>query len=225
MSSLLKEALKCEVTVKNHIFEFAEEMQKELKSELAELKSAEHKFSITVDEWTDINVKRYLNLNLHDVGKSFKLGLVEIKGSCNAEATQKLVEEKLLQFGLNFDDIVVSTHDGAAVMKKYGRIIPAESQTSFNHAIHLAVMDVFYKKGSIETDIDEDLIENESGDENLDENEFSETDDAAVYIDSTGDSNIHFQPQFPELIVNLRTDIKKVLAQAQKLIKHLNIQR
>lgn len=99
------------------------------------LTSAENKFSRTVDECTDINIKRYLNLTLHDAKNSLKLGLIEIEGSCNAEMTKKLVEETLLQFGLSFDDIVASTHDGAAVMKKYGRIIPIESQTFINHAI------------------------------------------------------------------------------------------
>lgn len=119
---------KSEVSIKNHIFNFAEEMKQELKAEIAELKSIKAKFSITVDEWTDINIKRYLNVTLHDGKVSFKLGLIEVHGSCDAEATQKLVEEKLLQFGLTFTDIVVSTHDGAAVMKKYGCIIPVLSK-------------------------------------------------------------------------------------------------
>jgi hypothetical protein len=57
------------------------------------------------------------------------------------------VEKKLSEFGLKFKDIVASTHDGAAVMQKYGRLIPAKSQLCFNHGIHLSVTDVFYVKG------------------------------------------------------------------------------
>jgi hypothetical protein len=60
------------------------------------MQEEEKKFSITVDEWTDINIKRCLNLTLHDGDNSYKLGLVEINGSFYAETTQKLVEEKLL---------------------------------------------------------------------------------------------------------------------------------
>lgn len=45
--------------------------------------------------------------------------------------------EKFSQLGINLDDIVVSTHDGAAVMKKCVSIMSAEGQTYFNHEIHL----------------------------------------------------------------------------------------
>ena len=88
-------------------------MQENLKAEFMKLTSTENKFSITVDEWKDINIKRYLNLTLHDGKTSFKLRLIEVHGSCNADKTQKLVEEKLLQFGLFFDDIVISTRGDA----------------------------------------------------------------------------------------------------------------
>jgi hypothetical protein len=64
------------------------------------------------------------------------LGLVKIAGSCNPEKNQELVEEKLSEFGLKFKNIVASTHNGAAVMQKYGRLIPAESQPCFNHGYH-----------------------------------------------------------------------------------------
>lgn len=110
-------------------------------------KSNGRKLSITVDEWTNINMKRFVNVTLHDGNDSFKSGLCNVKpGSCKSECTTNLVEEKLDTFGLNFVDIVGSTHDGCNAMKKYGRIIPAESQLSYNHAIHLAVTDVFYPK-------------------------------------------------------------------------------
>jgi hypothetical protein len=50
---------------------------------------------------------------------------------------------------LSFADIVSLTHDGAAVMKKYGRIIPSESQICHNHGIHLGITDVLFKKPKI----------------------------------------------------------------------------
>jgi hypothetical protein len=87
----------------------------------------------------------HLNVPLHNK-RPYKLGIVKIAGSCKAEKTQELVERKLSKFGLKFKDIVASTHDGAVVMQKYGRLILAESQFCFNHGIHLSVTDVFYVK-------------------------------------------------------------------------------
>jgi hypothetical protein len=50
------------------------------------------------------------------------------------------------EFGSSFEThIVSSTHDGAAVMKKYGNEISAECQFCLNHGMHLAVKDLFYK--------------------------------------------------------------------------------
>lgn len=50
---------KSETTVKNLVLCSYEENTDEMKMELTELKT-ERKFSITVDEWTDIKSKRYL---------------------------------------------------------------------------------------------------------------------------------------------------------------------
>jgi hypothetical protein len=57
-----------------------------------------------------------------------------------------VVGKKLSEFGLNFKDTVALTHDDAAVMQKYGRLILAESQLCFNHGIYLSMTDVFYVK-------------------------------------------------------------------------------
>jgi hypothetical protein len=133
------------------------------------------KFSITVDEWTDISMKRYINVTLHHNNVCYRLGLLKIGGSCDAFKTTELVEQKLAEFGLTFKDVVASTHDGAAVMQKYGRIISSESQLRHNHGIHLAITDVLYKKvraGEGETNNDE-TCDNDS-DEDSDEYDFDD---------------------------------------------------
>lgn len=65
-----------------------------LKVYLSKLKQGGAKFSITTDEWTNINVQRFLNVTLHiSNGETFVLGLVPIEGSCNAEKTIELVKK------------------------------------------------------------------------------------------------------------------------------------
>lgn len=96
-------------------------------SKLQQLKKKQRKFSLTLDEWTSLRTKRYININVHSEVEYYCLGLVKIEGSSDSVATQRYVEQKLLEFGLSFDqDIVCSTSDGAAVMEKYGRESPAK---------------------------------------------------------------------------------------------------
>ena len=105
-------------TITNHIQTFYEEKKMEMIEKIANLKLQSKKFSITVDEWTNRNSKRFLNITLHHE-KPFVLGLVQLRGSCNALKLKEIVEEKLLEFNLSItQDIVASTHDGASVMKK-----------------------------------------------------------------------------------------------------------
>jgi hypothetical protein len=80
-------------TVRKLILDFFFEKRDVLKCELQSLVYNGVKFSITADEWTDISNRHYLNVTL--LNKSpYKLGLVKIAGSCNAEKTQELVKKK-----------------------------------------------------------------------------------------------------------------------------------
>ena len=99
-------------------------------------------------------MNRYINVSLHALVDSlmkkfevYVLGLVLIKSSCNAEQTKLYVENKLKEFKIDIKtDIISSTHDAAAVMVKYGKILGITSQLCHNHGLHLAITDVLYKK-------------------------------------------------------------------------------
>lgn len=149
VSSRGYEMPKSESTVKELIMKFVEEKRKELKKTLIDMVKHNLKFSISVDEWMNMNAKRFINITLHNIMR-YNLGLTKIDGSCDAEETKRLVSETLINFGFDFKkDIAASTHDAASVMVKYGNEIDAESQLCYNHAIHLAVMNVFYKKSPV----------------------------------------------------------------------------
>ena len=61
----------------------------------------------------------------------------------------ELITKKLDSFGLNLDkDIVASVTDRASSMKKIGYDTKPEHQMCYNHAIHLCVIDVFFKKNN-----------------------------------------------------------------------------
>ena len=92
----------------------------------------------------------------------YNFGLQKMKEKGSAEYIQSSIRKKLEDYSLDLEKyIVASTHDSAAVMRKYGADIPVESQLCFNHAIHLAIVDVVYAKKNTTTHF-ENIDESES---------------------------------------------------------------
>ena len=72
-----------EKTIKKLIIGTAKERKLELKDKIPRINQSGTRFSITIDEWTSCNFKRYLNETLHCQEDSYKLGLINIEGSCD----------------------------------------------------------------------------------------------------------------------------------------------
>lgn len=192
-------------TIREKILEFFEEKKIEIKNELLKLIDWKKKFSISVDEWTDVAMRRYLNVTLRSSHLQFVLGLITIKERCTADKIKELVENTLENFGVSLEkDVVASTNDGASAMTKYCSLITAEKQLCYNHAIHLSVVKVMYN--SINN------FENEKSD---DENENSPEDE----IDEQGESeNVIFFVENSEKN-GFISDIKPAIYEMRKLIK------
>lgn len=142
-----------ENTIWNLIEKFYDVKKQEMIEKLKCIKQQNGRFSIIVDEWCDNSNIKYINVCLriyHPSKRSHEvlnLGLEEMKIRGTATNIEFLIKKKLEEFNINLEsDVVASTHDGAAVMKCYGRNISPESQLCLNHAIHLCVIDVIYTK-------------------------------------------------------------------------------
>lgn len=111
-----------------------------------EMKKNGKHFSLTLDEWTSIGNKRFMNINVHSLhGLVWNLGLVRIPGSMPATECVQLLKGRLDEYNLDLDeDVVCITTDGASVMKKLGSLLNCQQQLCFAHGIHLAVIDVLY---------------------------------------------------------------------------------
>lgn len=108
------------------------------------------RFSLSLDEYTSLNNRRYLNINLHkNNGTFWNLGMVRISGPLPAETAIEKVKDRLEEFAVSLEKHVVAcVTDGAAVMVKFGRLIECDHQLCYAHGIHLAVCDVLYKKSA-----------------------------------------------------------------------------
>lgn len=60
------------------ITNYANKIKLALKNEFIGLKSIDHKFSLTLDEWTSVKNRRYLNINVHAKNTFWNLGLCRV---------------------------------------------------------------------------------------------------------------------------------------------------
>ncbi|GFX45187.1 uncharacterized protein TNCV_3432351 [Trichonephila clavipes] len=81
--------------------------------------------SLTLDEFTSLKNRRYLNINVHfNEGEIFNVGMLRISGSFSAENCVQAVETKLQEFGIITEKhIVACVTDGASMMVKFGKIM------------------------------------------------------------------------------------------------------
>ncbi|GFT71633.1 BED-type domain-containing protein [Trichonephila clavipes] len=104
--------------------------------------------SLTLDEFTSLKNRRYLNINVHfNEGEIFNLGMLRMSGSFSAENCVQAVETKLQEFGIITEKhLVACVTDGASMMVKFGKMMSCEYHLCYAHTVHLAVCDVLYNK-------------------------------------------------------------------------------
>lgn len=127
-------------------------------------KVQDRKFSLIINEWTDVQNKRYLQIKLHNGVNSMQYSIASI-GKCGKVDDIKMLSiftQKLKAINLNIkSDIVASIHGGCLVL---GHLMPFENQLCFNHGINSAVSEVFYIKMEEYYDSDEDSDEDDDED-------------------------------------------------------------
>ena len=98
------------------------------------------RFSVTTDEYTSTQNKRYSNVSLHPaIGRPIKIGMIRIRGSLPGVKAAAELKKKLNEYDLKEEiHTVALTTDAASVMKKMGRKFRAMHQLCFSHGIHLA---------------------------------------------------------------------------------------
>ena len=107
-------------------------------------------------------------------------------GSIPAEKCVELIENKLNSYNLSLkSDIVCMTTDGAAVMKKLGRLIMVDQVICLAHGIHLVVKVLYIRNYNCE-DNNENVqctsLENLDNNENYeDEHDFDNAADGCIY--------------------------------------------
>lgn len=192
------------------VLEYYKQQESIMVEKLQTIINSDRRFSLTLDEWTSLKNRRYLNVNLHsDDGTVFNLGLVFISGKCGAVEVRDMVLKHLDKFGLKLErHIVACTTDGAAVMQKFGRESPTEMMLCINHAVHLAVIDVIYKKKTITENEDKTYQDVEEQCDEVDEDIFSS--------DSDSDDNL---ARAPEVVTTCRSDITQAIQDVRKIVK------
>ena len=106
---------------------------------LSRIQSGE-RFSVTTDEYTSTQNKRFSCVSLHPaIGRPIKIGMIRIRGSLPGVKAAAELKKKLSEYDLKEDiHTVALTTDAASVMKKMSKEFRAMHQLCFSHGIHLA---------------------------------------------------------------------------------------
>ena len=75
------------------VIKYAITIRETVISKFTRLRSQGMRFSLTIDEWTSIKNRRYLNVNVHIKDKFWGLGLAKIVGSLPAKKCIELVQK------------------------------------------------------------------------------------------------------------------------------------
>ena len=139
------------------------DIQKQIKTEIEIKLNGDFRSSVTMDEYTSVRCRRYMNINIHCQNGVINLGIIRMRDSCDAEKNFQLLEKQLAHFGItNMQTSIVSiVSDGASVMKKLGKISQLDHQHCYAHGVHLAVCDVLYKNRSVTHIAGEDYDDDE----------------------------------------------------------------
>lgn len=107
--------------------------------------------TLMLDEYISLQNKWFMSIDVHSIDGIFNLGIVAMKRSFKAEDCLALLKKMRADSDIRLEDyVVVQTTDGASVMEEMVRLLPAEHQLWYTHVLHLAGLDVIYKK-TIET--------------------------------------------------------------------------
>ena len=191
--------------------DYASKIERQIKDDLIERRQQGERFSLTVDEWTGENNKRYANVNVHTPdGTVHHLGLIRIKGSMTAEACKEMVTQRTAHFGLNIKtDVICCTSDAASVMVKFGKLMECEHQLCYAHGVHLAVCDVLYRKKPNSALLHE-LEDKVSNDDNSDSDECEEMDNDGLTLNRSDEVDVEVQMGSVSSIIHKVRDVVKV---------------
>ena len=185
------------VGIKNHMMNYYYVKKTELANYFENEVEKGVRYSVTTDEYTSKQNRRYANINVHSIDKFWNLGLVRIKGKFDSQSAINIVSTKLKSFNLSLErDIVSCTTDGASVMIKFGSNIEPLHQQCLAHAINLSICDALYKSLPPLSNVNTENNEEDNEDELLDNNFEIEFDD--------------YQPEINDNYKNLIDKVRKI---------------
>ncbi|CAG9128692.1 unnamed protein product [Plutella xylostella] len=212
-------------TIAKIVLTQAKELKEWTKNKILQLKQAGHRFSITLDEWTSLRNKRYMNINLHSTafgGFNYKnLGMVKITGSMSALAALIILRDHLAKFNVSLDDDIVSaTTDGASVMVKMGRYIKGHHQVCLAHGIQLAVIDTLYKTRKEPETENETVAPFQAPPSHPQDDSDSESDDNDN--DDQAEANLSGNVEFETPAVPANPELyKEIISKVRRLVKSI----
>ena len=77
------------------VLKYAAEKKEELCSYFKKQVKVGARFSLTLDEYTSLQNRRYININVHGEKEHWSLSVIKLSGSVNSTRTAEIVSMKL----------------------------------------------------------------------------------------------------------------------------------
>ena len=206
-------------TVSRMVLRYANHVNGVITSHLQFLLANGKRMSVSLDEYTSVQNKRYMNVNIHSINEFWNLGMKRIYGKMPAEKVLELLERILIEFNIELQKHIVSiTCDGAPVIVKMERLSGIiNQQLCLAHGVHLAVVAVLYSKNTIP--IYDEGTDEEPNDTSQIQSTISDsyndglcgaedTEDEFIFSDED-DGEIDEDVYIPPLKINIKTVIVK----------------
>ena len=119
---------------------YAKKVKAHNKEKIMERILTGERYSVTTDEYTSVQNKRFSAVSLHpSTGRPIKIGMTRIYGSLPGKKAASDLNKKLEEYGLEEGlHTVANTTDGASVMCAMGKQLKGRHQICHSHGIHLA---------------------------------------------------------------------------------------
>lgn len=149
-------------TIRSYVMTFANEVKLKYKSQMKQAKAKVGLFSISMDEWTSMKNKRYMNIIVHSHHQMWNLGLVRIFGKTSHALATLDIQNRLEEYDLNLSyDFMCLISDAASMNAAIARESGLCQQRCLAHGLQLAIKEVLYDSKENFNESIEDLSDEE----------------------------------------------------------------
>lgn len=133
-------------TIMRMIYTYGDEIKSYYIDRINHFLKIGNKISISIDDWSSLKTRKYMNIHLYSNDFNLSLGLIRLLEHNPSFKYVDILKTKLLEYNIKIcEDVISLTSDGCSTMLALGKLISPIHVVCMSHGIHLAVTKTFYR--------------------------------------------------------------------------------